>query len=260
MLKNTLVLIFLGLVSLFLISPFELYAQEQPSLGGVAVNIVINDSDILEGQIISSTSDGFKKSTEPYDKLIYGVVAQAPILSVEPRTDATRAVLSSGQTKVLVSGKNGNIETGDLITSSTEAGVGQKATEAGNTVGRALEPYSGDGSGLIAVSVNVSSPGGEVGGADGAKSLIGGLKEALGDPARFKQLARYASAATVGILALVISGFAFIRFMSTGLEAIGRNPLAKKTIIFGMVLSGGAVGVLAAVGLGVAAAIIRLGG
>src|SRR3989344_9017986 len=117
------------ILSLFLLITYHLllitltlvHAQDLPSLGGVAVNVEIKDSDVRQGDIISITKDGFKRSVTEYDVLIFGVVVNAPILSVEPRDDSTRSVLSSGETLVRVSGANGEIAEGDLITTSVQA-------------------------------------------------------------------------------------------------------------------------------------------
>src|SRR3989344_6937552 len=152
------------ILSLFLLITFYLplmtltlvHAQNLPTLGGVAVNIEINDSDVGQGDIISVTKDGFKKSTVEYDVLIFGVVTNSPILSVEPRDDTTRAVISSGETLVRVSTANGEISEGDLITTSVQPGLGQKATRSGYVIGKALQGYSDSGEGLISVLVGSS--------------------------------------------------------------------------------------------------------
>src|SRR3989338_87589 len=170
-------LLFIVLVPLLAIyqTPFAsvVLAQDLPTLGGVAVNVEINDSDVQAGDIISATRDGFKRSTQEYDVLVFGVVVNAPILSVEPRTDTSRPVISSGETLVRVSTAGGEIAEGDLITTSSEAGVGIKATRSGYVICKALQGYTDSGQvGLISVLVGPSFGSGAGAGA-GIGSLIG---------------------------------------------------------------------------------------
>src|SRR3989344_1885293 len=135
---------------------------------GLAVNVEVKGSDVREGDIISVTKEGYVKATQPYDSLIFGVVVSAPILSVKEKSDRTKPVVSSGEAYVLVSTSNGEIKEGDLITSSTTAGVGQKATSVGYTVGKALSEYKDSSkAGLIPVIVNIGYGGGSGGGGRG---------------------------------------------------------------------------------------------
>jgi len=243
--------------------PGAVLAQAPAALGGVAINVEVKDKDVSAGDILSLTKDGLVRSAAAYDISMYGVVAAAPILSVEPKTDTTRAVISSGETDVRVSTKGGAIQIGDFITSSVEAGVGQKATESGYVLGKALKAYDSGSVGTIPVAVSlgyatITSPN-KSGPTAAAGSFLQRLAEAISNPDKFGVYLRYFVAGAVGFISVFGAVFAFIRFMNTGLEAIGRNPLARRTIIGGMVLSGVVVAVLAASGLGIAAAIIRLG-
>jgi len=246
------------ILSLFLLITYHLplftltlvHAQNLPSLGGVAVNVEINDSDVRQGDIISITKDGFRRSTQEYDVLIFGVVVSAPILSVEPRDDTTRSVISSGETLVRVSGANGEISEGDLITTSVQAGLGQKATRGGYVIGKALQGYSDSGEGLISVLVGPSF--GTGGGGTGAGALVG----IATDPAN----SRYVLAAILGIVVAIGGTIAFIRLISTGVTAVGRNPLAKGSIYRSMFVAAAAIAVLAIAGVAAVVLIINLGG
>ncbi len=250
-------------VFLSLAMPVVVAAQAPAALGGVAVNVEVKEKDVQAGDILSLTKEGLVRSNSAYDVSIYGVVAAAPILSVEPKTDTSKSVISSGETEVRVTNKGGTIEVGDFITSSTEAGVGQKATESGYVLGKALKAYDSSSVGTIPVAVSLGyatiSSSTKAGAAGAAGSFLQRLAEAISNPDKFGVYLRYFVAFAVGLISVFGGIFAFIRFMNTGLEAIGRNPLARRTIISGMVLSGVVVAVLAASGLGIAAAIIRLG-
>lgn len=238
--------------SLFLFSSFSLvYAQNLPTLGGVAVNVEISDTQVVEGDIISATKDGFRRSTEEYDVLVFGVVVNAPIISVEPKSETSRSVISSGETRVRVSAKNGEIAEGDLITTSTEAGVGQKATKNGYVIGKALEGFSDSGTALISVLVGPSFGSGSAAGSGGVGSLVGIIGSG--------ENPRILIAALLGVVVLLGLIFAFIRLISTGVAAVGRNPLARGTIYRSMIIAGIVIAILAIAGAAGVIAIITTG-
>lgn len=227
-------------------------AQTNPSLSGVAQNTEVADAESRVGDILTVSSDGLKRSTKAYDDQIYGVIVDAPTISIDPKTDKTKAVVSAGSAKVKVANSNGNIAVGDFITSSTSAGVGQKATESGYILGKALDKYDGGSENLISISI------------ERGYAQIGAVKS--GGPTGFWQAfvsdisrLRASLAALVGIFVLVGGVVAFTRVVSSGVVAIGRNPLARATIIRGMFISSSVVVLIMATGLGIAVAIIILG-
>ncbi len=227
------------------------WAQTSP-IASVAVNVEVKDTDASAGDIISATRDGFKKATQAYDVAIYGVVTSAPIISVRPKTDNTRAVVSAGEALVRVSTANGEIKDGDLITSSTTAGVGQKATQPGYIVGKALGSYNDSSKpGLVPIIVNLSFFGGS-----SASGGVGSLLNLVASPAN----PRYLFAAIIGIIVLILATIATIRLVTSGVTAVGRNPLARGTIYRTMIIAGLVVIILAIAGAGVVIAIITLGG
>ena len=233
---------------------FQASLDAQSSLSGVAVNVEINDSDVAEGKIIAATKDGLKLAREADEAVIYGVVVSAPVLSVRPKEDNTFALLSNGEAGVLVSNKNGNIEAGDMITVSADAGVGQKATKAGYILGKALASYDKQDVGFLPVLVN---PGYfSRASAASVSNVLGYVLNFIGEPGRW----RYILAGFVFVVAFLASTIATIKFITTGIEAIGRNPLARSTIVRSMVVSSLGAFVLAALGFLAGMAIIRIGG
>ncbi len=218
------------------------------SLTAVAVNREINDSAAVAGNIISVASDGsLKRSAVDYDSAMVGVIVDAPILSVEPKSDKTKAVATSGEAQVKV---NGNVSAGDFLTSSKTAGVAQKATDSGYVLGKALKAGGSDS--LVNVQIEIGYR--QVGASATAVSK-GFLGTIVSDPAKLKL-----SFAMI-LAAIILTGgiVAFIRMVNSGVVAIGRNPLARAQIMRSMFVSGFVVVLIMALGFGAAAAIIFLG-
>ncbi len=229
-------------------------AQELPSLGGVAINVEVADPDAAAGDIISITKEGLRRTSAAYDIQIYGVIAATPVLSVAPKTDKTSALVSSGVTDVKVSAQNGTVEIGDYVTSSDKPGVGQKATTSGYVLGKALARYDDTTKeGLVPAEVNIGFV--EIG-AESRGNLYQTILNILKKPENLNNFLRYFLAFVIGTLTIIGGTFAFVKFVSTGIVAVGRNPLAKRTIIAGMVLSSFVVALLTLAGLGIAVAII----
>lgn len=237
----------LFVIFVWLVLPGASYSQELP---GVAVNIEIN-GEVSEGDILSITKDGLKKSSVEFDSAIYGVIVSAPVLSIEPRTDKTHAVVTSGFARVKVDAVD-EVEVGDFITTSAAAGVGKKATRSGYVLGKALEPYSDKSKpGFIPVEVTIGYA--DIGGQGLSQNIIGRIFATI-DPAYFW---RYVLAAVVGLVTFAASTFAFVKFLTSGVTALGRNPLARVTIMSGMIVSSLVIAAIAASGFGVALAIIN---
>jgi hypothetical protein len=97
------------------------------------------------GEIVSTASDTttVTRSSRAYDTHAVGVVSTAPNTVYGEQTDSSVPLALAGRIPVIVTTKNGQISTGDYVTTSSYAGVGQLATKAGATVGKALESTSG---------------------------------------------------------------------------------------------------------------------
>lgn len=234
------------------------FAQKLPSISQFAVNLEIADNEAETGDIISITKDGLVRSTTAYDIATFGVVVSSPVISIEPRTDSTSAVASTGVAQVKVSVKGGNIEIGDFITTSDDPGVGQKATTSGYVLGKALENYDKqDAIEAIPVELNVNYV--DIPIASGA-SGIKGLLALISQPENFRNFLRYLVGFLIGFATLVGAIYAFVKFLTNGITALGRNPMARKTIISSMILSGFVIVVLAIGGFGAALYIIGFRG
>ncbi len=226
------------------------FAQE---LGSVAVNMEVIDADAVAGDIVSFTDNGLERSKTAYEPTMFGVVVSSPILSISQKGDKTKPIANGGVAQVKVKVSTGPIKEGDFITTSDEVGVGQKAIAEGYILGKALGSYDDSGKvGQIPIEISI----GYYGGPFADKSFFGQLRQLLGEGQNLSTLLRYVLAAAFGLLAFSGATFAFIRFLTTGITALGRNPMAKRTIIGGMLVSGLVVVILAASGVGIALAII----
>lgn len=105
-----------------------------------------------------------KKTANAYEAQTIGIVSTSPgvTLNSDARTDQTYPYLHpialAGRVPVNVSTENGAIAVGDLLTTSALPGVAMKATTRGAIIGKALQKYSGTGTGKIMVFVTLSTP------------------------------------------------------------------------------------------------------
>ncbi|HEX8763072.1 MAG TPA: hypothetical protein VF733_04930 [Candidatus Saccharimonadales bacterium] len=157
-------------------------------------------------------------------------------------------VANSGQFDVLVSTQNGPINTGDYIALSSLAGVGMKAdTKQQYVLGKALDSFDGksttEGTTTLKTSngsqqVSLGRIGIEISVAHNpkySKQAIAGVPNAL---AKLVQLAtdrpvtafRVYLGAGTALLSIIVAGVILFAGVRTSMTAVGRNPLAKKTI------------------------------
>ena len=255
--KYTALIIFLGFF-LSLFSPILAYAQNISA--GTAVSTKIADKNAKDGNIVVSTPKGFTLSSTAYDTNMYGVLTQTPSIYLEStRESDLKPVIISGRVFVLVSSINGNIKKNDFITTSTIAGVGQKATRNGIVLGTALEDYSNSNQKVTAKILVAVNPHFNASFADTKTNILEVLRNAS-DPTTLTQLTslRYVVAAGVVLVAFAVGFIFFGRVTSSGVEALGRNPLASRTIQLSLVLNLIMMIVIVIVGLGIAYMILIL--
>lgn len=249
----------------------NVYAQEEGSIAqetleqieatlGLARMIEVQDPDVPDGSIVSTSPEGAVLSSLAYDPQVLGVVARdaAIILTNDVAIDGV-PVISNGAVYVLVSSKEGAIQKGDLITTSTTPGVGVKAVNAGYVLGNALEGYENpdpEHVDKIAVDLDLhyfnSKPTFPGSLSDIFKIAILPTRE--GPTPIFK----YIAAAAVVISSFVLAFVSFGRTAAKGVEALGRNPAASRIIHLGIIFNVIIVIAIVAAGLVVAFLILRL--
>jgi len=238
---------------LFILSGFafshSLFAQSKVQTAGYYLVI---DKEAKVGDILAKSKEGLVRAKIPGDPNIFGVVVESATIILHKKTPDSLLVATEGEVLVRVTNKNGEIKKGDFITSSDIPGIGQKMTQSGTALGKALENFN-EPEGTILVSLNiqyVSLPGGieKPRLSDFFQLMIRHLEK----PENLPMVLRY-------IFALLIAGGSFlfgfffsIRTMQKGVEAIGRNPLAKRSIQLAVGLNLLGVIILTLAGLGIA--------
>jgi len=234
------------------------------SVGGVAAAQAVSQGygvtgDIQKGMIVMlDPKDGGKVTplTNEKSSAMLGVVVSANETVVSlggTSNDAQVYVATTGKYDVLVSDQNGAIETGDIISISALDGIGMKADAGPSLIlGKALGNFDGKTNvngtatlkttngtktvsiGFVQVDISVShNP--LVASLDGP-SVPSFLKNA-GQTIAGKPVSAARLYASIGVLliTLFVTGSLLYGGVRSSLISIGRNPLAKRTILRGLV-------------------------
>lgn len=204
-------------------------ALAQTTALGVAVSMPVEDEDITEGDILCTGEVKLKKCNSEIDSSIFGVAVKEPAIEINNSVlEGERLVVTSGRANVKVSMDNGPINEGDYITISEIPGVGVRTEKSGNVLGVALSAHDSTDIGDTEVAIDIHY----VTGLSSAKTnLIEVLRRGISAPI-FEPLTslRYVLAAILIITSFTLGFVYFGRISKTGVEALGRNPLAKGTI------------------------------
>lgn len=239
---------------LVLFSPVLAQRVEQ-----IAYNLEIKDSSGEAGDIISYSNGVYELSTKEYDPGIYGVIVADPQLTLNQTTPTTKAVITNGQALVKVSQSNGSIKAGDLLTTSKDKGIGQKATKSGHVLGKALKDFPNTNStkdeGLIPVTININynqiSAKSESLTQSGINEVASKVSSAV-ISGNIPSLLKYIFALLLGSISFFVGLTHFVRQNRTGVEAIARNPLAKKDIQRQIFVGTAGILFVSAIGLAIA--------
>jgi F0F1-type ATP synthase membrane subunit c/vacuolar-type H+-ATPase subunit K len=215
-------------------------AKAQDQSAGMAIRVPVIDASAQPGDLVSSTVDGYVLSKIPYDPQIFGVVVDKPSIYIEDESSGSgRLVLSYGKAYIRVTSANGNISANDFVTTSATAGVGQKGDREGFVVGTALENYmSGDPKAVGKVYVLLDPRFNNIASRGRPLNLFTNAASALSSPfvSPLTSL-RYLLAVIVTALAFALGFGYFGRIARAGIESLGRNPLASRTIALGIAVN-----------------------
>lgn len=229
-------------------------AQELSS--GLAVEVPI-EGEAVPGDILCSAGTLFSKCKTEYNTAMYGVVVESSALQItDTELENSKLVSTSGIATVRATNSNGEIKKGNLVTSSNTEGLAQLASKNGYVLGTALEDLVGE-TGTVQIVVNIHPAAGM--GKTTGSNLIQFIREGLTVPV-FEPLEsfRYLLAGLMVVIAFTMGLIYFGRSSRAGIEAIGRNPLAKNTIQFTTILNVLLTIVIVAAGLAVAYFILIL--
>lgn len=254
-------LLFLALTRGVFVAPVQ--AQ---SLGFAEYINSVEQENLQTGSIVAHQEGVFVLTNEPYDKDIFGVVALDPAIELRPLEELEEIeetpVVRNGMVNVRVNGENGPITAGQLVTSSSTPGVGMRSTKSGFILGVAqaeFNPSSPEQEAIIPILLDIrfafsdDSP--------QSSQVISRLMSVVGlntlsfieEPVK---TLRYTTAAIAILLSLALSFLSFGRVAFKGVEAIGRNPLAKNSILTGVIINTILAVALAAAGVAVAYIIV----
>lgn len=242
---------------------------------------IVSDKESVDGDIISSSTDkGLTRSSFPFDSRAFGVVQTNPLAVYRGQDNAGTPIARTGVATVNVTTINGPISPGDYITTSEIPGKGEKATVSGYVIGVAMTPLSATGgteidyqrksttntpnpteklrSGQVTVALKLEYA--EITTARTALRLLDQINAALftniQNPDQFVKIFRYITAIIIVLISFAVGFYTFSRAIPKGIEAIGRNPLAQKTIIFSIILN--IIFTIATAVAGIAAAVLIL--
>lgn len=235
-------------------------AVEGAATLGVARMVEVKEKNVENGSVLSTSTKGAVRSNIPYDGNVVGVVSRdAAIILSSGKTTNGVPVISNGTVYLLVSGKEGPIKKGDLLTTSTTPGVAVKAVKDGYVLGSALEDFSSSDpkqTGKIVAELDLhyfnSKPTFPGTLSDILKVALLPTKDAP------TPILKYVVAALVVLGSFVLTFLTFGRTAAKGVEALGRNPAASRIIHLGIIFNIGICIVITLVGLTVAFLILRL--
>jgi hypothetical protein len=251
---------FTVLLLLLLAMPVQQAAAMSISSIGIANYYPISANKVEDGDIIVSTGKGYYISESVYDPRVSGIVTTNPAIALKS-IDAKNSypVVNSGTVNVKVSGVNGNIKRGDFITTSSVPGAGMLANKTGYVIGAAEHDmkFSGkDDVQLVTVALNFHF-----------LQLGSPVSSSLLDVFSLSRIAAYEQplrvfqyvVASIILLASFVFGFLiFAKVVNTGVEALGRNPLAGKMIQLSILFNVVLIIVIIMTGVSLAYIVIRL--
>lgn len=209
------------------------------SSSGIAISKTINSETVEDGDLICLKEGGYFLCDKDYAPGIFGVAIENPSASFEQEGDSdVKLVISVGNARVKVNSSNGTIVEGDFITSSQTPGVAMKATNNGQIIGVALQNYevedpNTEGYVLISLDIRYLT---EIAGSN--ENLLDTIRQAFAAPtlAPLASL-RYLLAFLIATISFVLGFSYFGKVIHTGIEALGRNPLAKNMIQINIILN-----------------------
>ena len=191
---------------------------------GIGTRVSIQDIDVEEGDIISFINGAYRLSADALDDHMFGVVSSGSAVTLGGGHQQQGSnVAFAGKSFVRVSTINGEIRAGDFISSSMIPGIGAKVDGYGQMLGIALADYRETdhekiGKIPVVINIGVNTP---------FTRITAHPFEAL----------RYLLAFLIGTSSIIVGFIYFGKVARSGVEALGRNPLAARVIQFGVFMN-----------------------
>lgn len=196
---------------------------------GLAKEVEITGANVFDGAVVCTAKTGFIMCDKDYSPTMYGVITASPSAVIDTEIEG-QYVLTDGMADVRVSEKSGPVVKGDFVTSSTSLGMAVKANNNGYVLGRAIEDVRQlqTGEKVVRVAIQIHP---EAQLSNTRSNLISVLRDAASAPLLEPLAAfRYVLAALLIVISFTLGFVYFGRMANTGVEAIGRNPLAEGLI------------------------------
>lgn len=230
---------FYGLLSLLLYSLFfNTQITHASSSFFIPANYVpIADKNVSEGSVISYDSNAYILTRVEDDKDMVGVITSTPAISQTIESSIPYyPIVTSGDSIVLVSTKEGIIKKGDFLTGSSIPGVAVKAKTSGYIIGRAQEDYAGKDIGKITMTIDIHFV--YIADNNLFNNTVNFVRFRTGVTNEYAATTfRYVLASALISLTLFFVFVLISRTANKGIDALGRNPLASRQIHVGIFLN-----------------------
>lgn len=228
--------------------------------GDIANVYDIFDNEAKDGDILIITPEkGIIRTNIPYDIHLFGILQDEPLVAFKKVDGTGKAIARSGVAKVNVANVNGPIKAGDGITSSEIPGYGMKATISGHIIGVATADFNQE-KGQIPVALKIEYA--DLTTARSANRLLQYIGTAffknVQDPEGFGLLLKSLIAGLIMIISLAFGFVIISRSIPKAIEAIGRNPLARRSILISISLNIGFAIASSLIGIIASLIILRL--
>ncbi len=236
----------------------DAYAANIGSIG-VAIYLQVNGKPIEDGSIIITSPKGYFISTVAYDPRAAGVISLSPAVVLKLRGQRGYPVITSGTVNVKVTGTNGNIKRNDPIAVSSIPGTGMKAEENNNSIGSAVEAVSFSEPTevkIVPIMLNLQAQNTSSSTGNSLLSIFN-----VGRIATYEKPLKVIQYVVAGFIVIIsfASGFLiFARAVNTGIEALGRNPLAGRMIQLSIAFNIFLIVIIVLAGVSIAYVILRL--
>lgn len=202
----------------------------------ISLTLIVEDvpSGPANGLIVIQDGAQYKLSSIRADTRMIGIITDVPSFSGRKSSNPKAYYVNgSGTSVVRASNKNGKITKGDYLTSSDIRGVAIKTIDPEFTIGVAQEDFD-SADGLVRVDIKPSF---FQGNSSVNRSLISVIRSGTQSftLSPINSL-RYVLAAIIGIASFLFGFSIFSKISGTGIQALGRNPLARKTIEFNIII------------------------